>query len=533
MSDSIDQPTPLQPLLNAQYLPQERETFYQIFEQTPAAICIQRGPEHRYEYYNAAYQQFFPDRQLQGRPVAEALPETVKAGFVALLDGVYQTGQTYFGHESPLLLEQPGGSPPKEMYFTFTYQAYRETGQIVGISTFAYEVTEQVLLRRQREAQQQELRELFEQAPVAIAVLRNPEYLIEIANPLMATLWGRTPNQVLGRPLFEALPEVRHQGFRELLDEVVQTGMPHVASEVETLLQRNGRLEKVYLNFVYHPLKDEHGLITSVAAVATNVSEQVAARQQLAQTNQELTASIVELDKANQQLRHTNSDLDNFIYTASHDLRSPIINIEALMGLVKDELAESNCLSGNTEQVLQRVTNSVSRLKRTIQDLTEISQLQKDISENPAEEIINVQEVYAEIREDLGYLSKQKACFIQTDFQAYQLSFSRKNFRSILYNLLSNAVKYQSPERDCIIQLRTRLEGPYVVLTVKDNGLGIHERYQEHLYTMFRRFHDHVEGTGVGLYMVKRIVENAGGKIEIVSQEGAGTEFKVYFKAAI
>lgn len=98
----------------------ERAEFAQIFAHTPAAICIQRGPEHRYEYANAAYQAFFPGRELLGRPVAEALPETVDSGVVALLDKVYLTGETYFGYELPLRMAQPEG-PPRLMHFTFTY----------------------------------------------------------------------------------------------------------------------------------------------------------------------------------------------------------------------------------------------------------------------------------------------------------------------------------------------------------------------------------------------------------------------------
>ena len=134
-------------LTTARRLAEEREKFYQIFADTPAAICIQRGPEHRYEYINAAYQDFFPGREFLGRTVAEALPETVEAGIVDLLDHVYQTGETYFGHELPLLVAQADGQPPRQAYYTFTYQAYRENGQIVGISTFAYDVAEQVRAR--------------------------------------------------------------------------------------------------------------------------------------------------------------------------------------------------------------------------------------------------------------------------------------------------------------------------------------------------------------------------------------------------
>jgi PAS domain S-box-containing protein len=128
---------------------QERDTLYQVFAQTPAAICIQRGPEHRYEYFNAAYQAFFPGRQLLGKSVAEALPEAVESGVLPLLDHVYQTGETYFGNELPVTVTQPDGST-RQLYFNFTYQAYRENGEIVGISTFAYDVAEQVLARQQR-----------------------------------------------------------------------------------------------------------------------------------------------------------------------------------------------------------------------------------------------------------------------------------------------------------------------------------------------------------------------------------------------
>jgi signal transduction histidine kinase len=133
----------------------------------------------------------------------------------------------------------------------------------------------------------------------------------------------------------------------------------------------------------------------------------------------------------------------------------------------------------------------------------------------------------------LGYPNRNKGVLIKTDFQVYQLLFSKKNFRSILFNLISNALKFRSPERDCIIDIWTRLEEPYVKLTVKDNGVGIHERHHEQLFSMFKRFHDHVDGTGIGLYMVKRMVENAGGKIEVESKEGVGTEFDLFLKAAV
>lgn len=137
-------------------------------------------------------------------------------------------------------------------------------------------------------------------------------------------------------------------------------------------------------------------------------------------------------------------------------------------------------MNEETQEVLERVSSSVNRLKRTNVDLTEISRLQYELEEKGGEEVINVKQVYEDIMADIRHSSLFKECFIQTDFQVYQLMFSKKNFTSILYNLLSNAIKYQSPERGCIIEIHTRPQEPYVVLSVKDNRLGMSQTQQEH-----------------------------------------------------
>jgi PAS domain S-box-containing protein len=308
--------------------------------------------------------------------------------------------------------------------------------------------------------------------------------------------------------------------------EEIKSALEHGAYETEDWRKRkDGSL--FWATVTLTPIFTDDGQHIGFTKITGDITKQKELQDKLAERQQEA------LERKNEELHKINLDLDNFIYTASHDLRSPITNIEALMHLLKEELIESNSLTDETEEVLYRVVNSVNRFKQTIEDLTAISRVHKNLSESPGGEIINVKEVYEDIMADLGYPAKHGICFIQTDFEVYQLKFSKKNFRSILYNLLSNAIKYQAPERPCILNIHTRLEGTYVVLSVKDNGLGMNERQQEQLFTMFKRFHDHVEGTGVGLYMVKRIVENAGGKIKVESEEGIGTEFKLYFKAEV
>ena len=507
-------------LVAAEHKVQEREILYQVFAQTPAAICIQRGPEHRYEYANAAYHEFFPGRQLLGRTVAEALPETVETGVVALLDHVYQTGETYFGRELPLLIAQPEG-PPRQMYFTFTYQAYREQGEIVGISTFAYNVAEQVLARQQREAQQQQLQEVFEQAPVAIFVLRGPAYLLEVVNDPMCQILGLPRTQLLGQPLFEALPELADQGYKDLLDEVWHTGKPHASQEREGQLSYHRPGEIGYFNFVYQPVCNEQGQVASVICVTIEVTDQVRARQQVQQLNDELYRS-------NQQLTRTNVDLDTFVYTASHDLKAPITNIESI-GLALRDILPANVLQDEVvAHLLDLLNQTVARFQFTITQLTDLSKLQLAHT-GPAEEV-PLAALVENVRLDLEPAIEVAGTELRVEVPAdLQVSFSPANLRSIVYNLLSNAIKYRTPGRPARVLLRAERQPQAVVLTVQDNGLGLTPTQQSRLFGLFQRLHTHVEGTGVGLYIIKRLIENAGATITVQSELGAGSTFTVTF----
>jgi signal transduction histidine kinase len=137
-------------------------------------------------------------------------------------------------------------------------------------------------------------------------------------------------------------------------------------------------------------------------------------------------------------------------------------------------------------------------------------------------------EMLAEVKEDIVSLSKEVQ--IQTEFKVPAVVFFRKHVRSILYNLLSNAIKYRHTTRAPLIQIRSRQEGDEICLSISDNGLGMHPEYIPKLFTPFKRLHTHIEGTGIGLYMIKRMIENHEGRISVESELGIGTTFYVFFK---
>lgn len=527
----------------------ERETFFQVFEQTPASIVLLSGPEHRVEYHNQAYQALFPGRQMRGRTIADIQPDAAEQGFVALLDGVYQTGETFFGRELQLDIDQPDGTR-KETYFNFTYQAYRENDQVTGVSVFAYDVTEQVRARQEREAQQRQLVEVFEQAPVAIFVLRGAEYAYEVVNPVMGEMLGTAPGQLLGRRFFDQFPALAAQGYRALLDQVWHSGREYVAREQAAQLPHHREGETGYYNFTYVPLREAQGSVTGIMCVAVDVTAQVLARQQLQALNEELATTSQELAAANEELRaaneeiqstneeltesngqllRTNADLDNFIYTASHDLKAPIANIEGLLLVLKRHLSPETLQQEPVRGINEMIASSVERFKKTIANLTDITRLQKENGQAPS--WVELPEMISEILLDLTPLIEETKAQVQVDVAGCPaISFQEKNLRSILYNLLSNALKYRSPEREPRVQVGCQPLPGYLLLWVSDNGLGIDLSKEQKVFAMFGRLHTHVEGSGMGLYMVKKILDNAGGKIEVESKVGVGSTFKVYFK---
>jgi PAS domain S-box-containing protein len=134
-----------------QLVQSQRESFYTLFMQAPALIAVVRSQQYVYEFVNPLYQELFPGRALLGHSVAEAVPEAVEQGFIGLLDHVYQSGEPFEGREVLLQVHRHDSGKVEDVYLNFTYQAYREHGQVVGISCFAFDVTELVVARKQLE----------------------------------------------------------------------------------------------------------------------------------------------------------------------------------------------------------------------------------------------------------------------------------------------------------------------------------------------------------------------------------------------
>lgn len=373
------------------------------------------------------------------------------------------------------------------------------------------------------------------------ALTLNKEGIILYCNSQFATLINQPLLQIIGTSFKKYIPIAHQKEFQNMLVKAWEEScrgefLIHPKNNkplhIQISLNTIETLEGVVLSMVvtdhteiknaYYQLENTQKELKSLNTnlekiVIERTDDAISAKKQLQITNRELLTK-------NEQLIKTNIDLDNFIYTASHDLKAPISNIEGLVEALKKSIKHH--AEDDIELILNMIRRSVNRFKLTIQDLTNITKVQKGM-DNDLEDLDCLQvieDVKLSISDNI--LNTQTNISVDVDDCRY-FKFSKKNFKSIIYNLMSNAIKYRYPDRPPQICIKAVKSDDFVVIQVSDNGLGVSEKNKEKIFSMFKRFHDHVEGTGIGLYIVKRIIENAGGKIEVDSIINEGTTFKI------
>jgi signal transduction histidine kinase len=243
--------------------------------------------------------------------------------------------------------------------------------------------------------------------------------------------------------------------------------------------------------------------------------------QQVEQRTHQLTALNQELVKNNQQL-------EQFGYIVAHNLRGPVARLLGLNQLLQLPANQQQ----DKELAISKIQHEVRSLDGVISDLNIILQIKKGI-ETEVETISLAQKLEAvltTIREDVT----ESGIEITSDFsRANEVIFIQPYLHSIFYNLISNAIKYRSPDRrPCIKITTTRHDEQTICLMIKDNGIGMDlTRHGSSVFGLYKRFHSHIEGKGIGLYLVKTQMELLGGKIAIESCPGEGTTFYLYFKS--
>jgi len=236
--------------------------------------------------------------------------------------------------------------------------------------------------------------------------------------------------------------------------------------------------------------------------------------------NSELEERVRERERFIEELGMRNAELERFSYTVSHELKSPIVTIKNFLGIIDRDLNLKNYESAQKD--FYRIMRATNKMHDTLSDLLELSRIGRIV--NPYE-TINVSELVQEALETVHGRVQDRRIVVETAASFPSVHGDRVRLREVFENLIDNAAKYSGEQKSPVIEIGIR-EGKEAVFYVKDNGLGIAPQYHARIFNLFDKLDPNSDGTGVGLALIKRIVEVHGGKIWVESEGlGRGSTF--------
>lgn len=630
--------------------PQSLRTTVNLLLNSKFPMFVWWGPELT-TIYNDAY------RPIAGEKHPSLLGKSGKEGWVEiwgdlgpLVERVF-SGTSTWSDDQVLYMNRHGYI--EETYFTFSYSPVMdESGNVGGLFCACIETTEKVMAARKIKENERNLRNTILQSPVAMSILKGPNFMVEIANKRMYELWGRGEDELLHRPIFEGLPEARHQGLEEILLHVYKSGESYTANERPIPLPRKGSVETIYLNFVYEPFREGDSTISGILVVATDVTDQVIARRKIEESeartrlstaaahlgtydidlvqekiiysdrlkdifeleegkgithhflverlhpedvqirknaheqalqtgelfyeariilpgnnvkwirlngkyifennqpvslvgtvmdisNEKKTAELLEqkIEERTKELTQLNEQLKQFTYAASHDLQEPLRKISYFMDRLIVKISPT--LDEEDKKITERISKTTERMRVLINDLLAYSNTSIGIT---GFQEVDLSTVVQEVLDDMeATIIDNGASVVYENLP--KVTGDARQLRQMFQNLISNALKYHKIGEESRVHIGVNLVNAadiknihledssalYHLIQVTDNGIGFKNEDASRIFQLFQRLHGRSEyaGTGVGLAIVQKVVENHKGYIWAESEPGNGASFNI------
>jgi PAS domain S-box-containing protein len=312
-------------------------------------------------------------------------------------------------------------------------------------------------------------------------------------------LYGFGPEQIIGRPAETIVPPDRRAELHEIIEAAGGASGKIIRSLETTRMRCDGSIFPAVLTV--SPIRDESGKTVALSVIARDITER---------------------KRVETELRRANADLEQFAYSASHDLQEPLRTIKIYSQLLADRLG--SVVEGETAEFLDFLQSAATRMEHLVRDLLAYTQVTR--FDAPPEDT-DANETLAVTLANLGGAIAESSATVTRD-KLPVVRAHGTHLRQLFQNLIGNAIKYRSEDRTPRVHIGAERQDGYWVFTVRDNGIGIPPEFKEQIFGLFSRLHnaDRYAGTGIGLAICQRIVERYHGRIWVESEPGRGSDFR-------
>ena len=486
----------------------ERQKLRQLFNQAPVAITVLRGEELRYEFVNPLQRQLMGGREMVDRTLTEAIPD-LSPDFVALHRSVLETGERAIANEYPLALDYAGQGHIETKFWNIIYEPLRdEWGRVDGLVTLAFEVTEQVLARQAVESQQMWLEAVLNLMPMPVVMADPHTGELTFSNVAADRLHGQLlPKDVPATTYGDLFHITDMEGRRLGVDEIP--------------ILRAARGEKLEgLEVIWHTAAGQHFLSVS--------SELLPAMHGHPASVVMPFLDITRLKTVERHLQEAIRARDEFLSVASHELKTPLTSLGLRLHAMARALDADpdSALARRHSREVAAMRRQVTRLAELIDGLLDVSRISTGrlrIHREPVDLAALTQEMVARFVPEAERAGSTLDVHLTGPCVG---SWDRLRMEQVLSNLLSNALKYGAGQP---VHVHLEEANGLARLWVRDEGIGIDEAAHARIFQKFERAvsERHYGGLGLGLYVVRTLVEAMGGTIRVESQPGAGSTFIV------
>lgn len=506
---------------------EQRETnLRNIVLQAPVAMCILQGPQYTIEIANRRMFELWGgsgEQSFLHQPMFEALPEVANQGYEILLAGVFESGQGFSANEMPVTLPREGRL--ETVFISLVLEPIRGiNGSVAGILGMATDITDQVRARKKVEEAEERMRLSLEAADLGSFEVNLVTKEVSTSNRFDA-IFGTDHSKEHGYYIHSIHPDdrpLREQAYQQAF----KTGLLTYEAR---MVWKDGSVHwiRVWGNIYF----DETSKPVKLQGVVQDITAQKEFAEELGRQVRERTLA---LESKNKELERSNANLEEFAHAASHDLKEPIRKIHYFTSRLKDRL--SNRLNEEESALFAPIERAMERMSELIDDLL----LYSHVSQRPhKKESVDLNVKLQRVLEDLEVDIQEKGAVIQASTLPV-INGYRRQLQQLFHNLITNAIKYSkagiTPQivisSSTVSAAEAGLAGTdtYHLIEFSDNGIGFEQEYAEKIFHMFTRLHGKNEysGTGVGLSIAKKVVENHSGYISAEGLPGTGSVFKIY-----